>query len=395
MQNGSNTIDDLLKQATDSGDVPGVVALITNEDRDIYSGASGYRDPTTKQALEVDSVFWIASMTKAITCAAAMQLVEQGRLALDAPIGDVLSELKNPEVLTGFDGEGNPILRPAKGAITLRQLMTHTSGHSYEMWNEDILRFQQARGLPGIISCENAALRMPLVSDPGTKWEYSIAIDFVGKAIEAVSGQSLGAYLRDRIFAPLCMTDTSFVLSPEQRRRLVTMNARSDSGKLDPIAFEVPQQPEFEMGGGGLYGTAGDYAKFIRMILNKGWSNGYQILKPETVEQMSRNNMHDLCMSKLSTVMPASSNDVDFYPDQEKKWGLSFMINSQRTAEGRNAGSLAWAGLANTFFWIDPAARIGGVVMTQILPFVDPAALNLYHAVERAAYESIAAGGTF
>ncbi|CAN5466550.1 serine hydrolase domain-containing protein [soil metagenome] len=378
----------LVKQAADGRHVPGIVALATNAGETTYAGALGSRDAGKDDPMTMDSVFWIASMTKPLTSTAAMQLVEQGKLKLDDPIGKLLPELASPQVLEGFAEDGTPKLRPAKTAITLRHLLTHTAGFCYDMWNADMVRYMAHAGIPGIISCEHKALTIPLMNDPGTAWEYGINIDFVGKAVEAVSGKSLGTYLRDELFKPLGMKDTSFKLNGDQLRRRVSMHARKSETSFDVMPFEVPQEPQFEMGGGGLYGTASDYGQFIRMILNRGRSNGNQVLKPETVDLMSRNHMGALNMTKMHAAIPAVTNDVDVYPDQDKKWGLSFMINTQKTSEGRNAGSLAWAGLANTYFWIDPAAQVGGLVMTQILPFADPHVLGLLGGLERAVYGS-------
>ncbi len=207
------------------------------------------------------------------------------------------------------------------------------------------------------------------MTDPGTRWEYGTNIDFVGKAIEAVSGKKLDAYLRDQMFAPLGMSDTAFKIGDAQRKRLVAMHGRNPDGSLAPIPFELEQDPEFHMGGGGLYGTAGDYIKFTQMILNKGKGNGNQVLKPETVAMMGQNHIGDLTMTKMTSAVAFATNDVDLYPDMVKKWGLSFLINTARTPEGRSPGSLAWAGLANTYYWIDPARDITGVILMQVLPF--------------------------
>ncbi|MGA8601855.1 MAG: serine hydrolase domain-containing protein, partial [Beijerinckiaceae bacterium] len=289
----------------------------------------------------------------------------------------------------GFDESGAPKLRPAKNQITLRQLMTHTSGFCYDMWNADMSRYYEAANLPRVISCEKRALSAPLASEPGTRWEYSISIDFVGQAIEAASGKRLDAYLRDHIFAPLGMKDTSFKLSDDQRKRLVGMHARQPDGSLVPMPFEMPQEPEFHMGGGGLYSTAHDYIRFIRMILNKGTLDGNRVLKPETVATMAQNHIGELNMTKMHAAIPQVTNDVDLYPEQDKKWGLSFMINTQRTAEGRSAGSLAWAGLANTYYWIDPTRSVGGVILTQLFPFADKKVLELFGGFERAIYDKL------
>ncbi len=385
-------IDQILRQKSEAREIPGVVAMAATGSDVIYQGAFGKRDLSKDDAMTADSVFWIASMTKAITTAAGMQLVEQGKLSLDEPIGKLLPDLAAPQVLEGFDASGEPKLRPATKPITLRHLMTHTAGFAYNMWNGDCARYLEQKGIPAITTCQNAALNTPIMAEPGTCWEYGTNIDFVGKAIEAVSGRRLDAYLRDHLLAPLGMNDTGFKISDSMRKRLVGMHARGEDGSLAPIPFELEQEPEFHMGGGGLYGTAADYIKFTQMILNKGRGNGNQVLKPETVALMSQNNIGDLTMGKMTTVAPIYTNDVDLYPDIVKKWGLSFLINMAKTPEGRSAGSLAWAGLANTYFWIDPARDVAGVILMQLLPFADAKCLEAFAGFERGVYAGLDAG---
>ena len=385
-------IDQILREKSEAKEIPGVVAIAARGNETIYQGAFGTRDLSKDDAMTLDSVFWIASMTKAVTTAGAMQLVEQGKLDLDAAIGKLLPDLASPQVLEGFDAKGEPKLRPAKGAITLRQLMTHTAGFCYNMWNGDMAVYLDKTGIPAITTCKNDALKTPIMSDPGTRWEYGTNIDFVGKAIEATSGKRLDAYLRDHLFAPLGMNDTSFKISDAMRKRLVGMHARGEDGSLAAIPFELEQEPEFHMGGGGLYSTAGDYIKFCQMILNKGKGNGNQVLKAETVATMGQNHIGDLNMPKLTSVAPMYTNDVDLYPDMVKKWGLSFLINTAKTPEGRSPGSLAWAGLANTYYWIDPSRDVCGVILMQLLPFADGKCLDAFAGFERGIYAGLDAG---
>lgn len=388
----SAQIDQVLRAAAEAGEIPGVVAAAATSSDVIYQGAFGKRDLSKDQPMTGDSVFWIASMTKAVTTAAAMQLVEQGKLSLNDPIGKVLPDLASPQVLEGFGSDGAPKLRPAKGPITLRQLMTHTAGFCYDIWNGDMATYLEKTGTPGITTCQNAALKTPIMTDPGTRWEYGTNIDFVGKAVEAASGKKLDAYLRDHMFAPLGMTDTGFKISDAMRTRLVGMHARGPDGSLTPIPFELEQEPEFHMGGGGLYSTAHDYLQFTRMILNKGRGNGQQVLKPETVALMGQNHIGELQMTKLTTAAAPYSNDVDLFPDIVKKWGLSFMINTAKTPEGRSPGSLFWAGLANTYYWIDPARDVSGVILMQVLPFADHKCLAAFAGFERGVYASLDEG---
>jgi CubicO group peptidase (beta-lactamase class C family) len=385
-------IDQILRQKSDAKEIPGVVAMAANGKEVIYQGAFGKRDLGKDDAMTADSVFWIASMTKAVTTAGAMQLVEQGKLSLDEPIGKLLPDLASPQVLEGFDTKGEPRLRAANKPITLRQLMTHTAGFCYELWNSDKAAYLEKTGTPGITTCQNAALRTPLASDPGTRWEYGTNIDFVGKAVEAASGKRLDAYLRDHLFTPLGMSDTGFKITDDMRKRLVGMHVRGEDGTLAPLPFELEQNPEFHMGGGGLYSTAADYIKFCQMILNKGKGNGNQVLKAETVATMGQNHIGDINVTKMISSAPIYTNDVDLYPDQVKKWGLSFLINTAKTPEGRSPGSLAWAGLANTYFWIDPSRDVCGVILMQLLPFADGKCLEAFAGFERGVYAGLDAG---
>jgi CubicO group peptidase (beta-lactamase class C family) len=271
--------------------------------------------------------------------------------------------------------------------------MTHTAGFCYNMWNGDMTTYLEKAGIPPITTCKNDSLKTPIASDPGTRWEYGTNIDFVGKAVEAVSGKRLDAYLRDHLFAPLGMNDTGFKLTDSMRKRLVGMHARGPDGSLASIPFELEQEPEFHMGGGGLYGTAGDFIKFTQMILNKGRGNGNQVLKPETVATMSQNHIGELVVTKMTSAALMYTNDVDLYPDMVKKWGLSFLITTAKTPEGRSPGSLAWAGLANTYFWIDPARDVTGVILMQVLPFADQKCLEAFAGFERGVYAGLDAAG--
>ena len=382
-------IDAVLHTAVANGDVPGVVAAATDRKGTIYEGGFGERVLGSGSAMTTDTVGWIASMTKALTGTAAMQLVEQGRLELDRAAADWVPELGATQVLEGFDEAGQPVTRPPRRPITLRHLLTHTAGFAYEIWSEEVIRYQQAKGIPGIITCQKAALSTPLLFDPGERWEYGINIDWAGRMVEAASGRRLGAYLQENVFEPLDMRDTAFALRPDMRARLAKIHQRGADGSLAPLDLEIPQEPEFEMGGGGLYGTVGDYLKFVRMILNRGAANGHQVLQPETVDMMARNQMGECRVRAVKTAMPPLSNDAEFFPGMPKAWGLTFMINMEEAPTGRTAGSLAWAGLANSYYWIDPKKGVGGVYLTQILPFADEKSLPLFFAFEKAVYRHL------
>jgi len=384
-------VNALLKKATDSGDVPGVIAMATNRDGTLYEGAFGKRILGQDAAMTTDTVVWIASMTKALTGACAMQLVERGQLDLESAASKWVPDLAKVEVLEGFDAAGKPRTRKPKRPITLRHLLTHTAGFSYEIWSGDVQRCQQAHNLPGITTCQDAALRTPLLFDPGERWEYGINLDFVGKAVEAASGKKLGAVMKENLFEPLGMSDTAFKITPSMRQRLAKIHQRGADDQLTPqMELEIPQEPEFEMGGGGLYGTAGDYLKFVRMILNGGKGNGRSVLKADTVKTMSMNHIGETLVGPLKTAIPPLSNDLEVFPGMPKKWGLSFLINTEQAPSGRAAGSMAWGGLANTYFWIDPTNGLGGVYLTQVLPFADKKSLPLFGEFEAAVYRSVA-----
>jgi CubicO group peptidase (beta-lactamase class C family) len=383
------SLDSSFSQAVTAKKIPGVVAMAATDKAVLYQGAFGHRELGKPAPMTPDTVVWIASMTKAITSAAAMQLVERGKLALERPASEVVPALGGARVLEGFDDAGKPRLRAPKRPITLRHLLTHTSGFSYEIWSADIGRFQQVTGTPGITTCLNAALGTPLLFDPGDKWAYGIGIDWAGKMVEAVSGQRLDRYLQDNLLGPLGMKDTSFKISAAQRARLSAVHQRGEDGQLAPIEFGLPEEPEFYMGGGGLYGTVPDYINFCRMIINGGTLNGAQVLQKSTVDLMAQNHIGDLEVVPLRTAIPPLSHDVVLFPGMSKKWGLSFMINTQAAPGGRSANSLFWAGLANTFFWIDRSRRVCGVFASQLLPFCDGTALDLFGKFETAVYQNV------
>lgn len=383
-------IDRILDAGVTSGDVPGVLAVVVDDRQTLYEGAFGRRSLGDDQAMSLDTVIWYASMTKALVGAAAMQLIEQGRAGLDDPAARYLPELESPQVLEGFDAVGTPRLRPATRPITVRHLLTHTAGFGYDIWNADVNRYMADNGLPSLIECKRRSLLQPLVCDPGSRWEYGISIDWAGQLVEVLSGQSLRDYLRANLFDPVGMVDTDFILGASQRRRRAAIHQRHPDGALEVLAHEVNQDPEFHMGGGGCYGTVRDYAAFVQMIAAGGLArSGAQVLKPETVALMGKNAIGDLTAGVLEPILPTLAYPSDFFPGQDQKWGLSFLINPEPGPSGRSAGSLTWAGLANTYYWIDPVKRIGGVIATQILPFADPKVLALYGAFEQAVYRHL------
>ncbi len=380
-------IDQVLRDAVASGQVPGVTATAANADGVIHEAAFGRRSLAGDAAMTMDTVFRIASMTKAVTGAAAMQLVEQGKLDLDRPASEILPFLGQAQVLDGFDAAGEPKLRPAKGVVTLRNLLTHTAGFVYDTWNGDMNKYAAKTGLPAPRTGDIRALQAPLGFDPGTRWEYGINIDIAGRMVEVASGENLEAYFQNHIFGPLGMPDTGFVLQARWKDRMAQIHARDGNGGLTPIETAPPvENPLFYAGGGGLFSTSRDYLTFLRALMNGGALNGARILKPETVASMGQNHMGALNVQKMVTYNPRMSNDCELFPGMDKKWGLTFLINTQDVPGGRSAGSLAWAGLNNTYYWLDPKKQIAGVIMTQILPFADAAVLGLLDRFERAVY---------
>ena len=383
------SVDTMFSEAVESKKMPGIVAVAATDKGTVYEGAFGTREMGAKAPMTLDTVVWIASMTKAITATAAMQLVEKGKLNLERPAQDVVPEVGKARVLEGFDASGQPRLRAPKRPITLKHLLTHTAGYSYEIWRPEIAQYQQVTDTPGITTCTNAALTTPLLADPGARWDYGINIDWAGKMVEAAAGQRLDRYFQDNILGPLGMKDTSFKLSPSQRARLSAVHQRDDKGALAPVEFALPEDPEFLMGGGGLYGTAADYLAFAQMIMQGGTHKGAQVLRRETVDQMAQNHIGPLEIGAMTTAIPPLSNDVELFPGMSKKWGLSFLINTQTAPTGRSAGSLAWAGLANTYFWIDRTKRVCGVFLSQLLPFYDHTAIDLFGTFETEVYRAV------
>ena len=353
-------IDGVLKQAVDAKEVPGVVAMAATDKGKVYEGAFGTRDLGKGPDMTLDTFFRIASMTKAITCTAALQLVEQGKLKVDDPVPAIDPALSSPQVLDGFDAAGAPILRPVKRPITLRHLMTHTAGFSYEVWDGNTQRYVKVSGMPSTATGKVAALRMPLVFDPGDKWEYGVNIDWVGRIVESVSGQPIDAYFKDRIFGPLNMKDTGFVSSPEQRARQASVHQRQADGSLVPQPLETPFLPEFYAGGGGLYSTANDYLSFLQMLLNGGSFEGKTYLKPETFKMMA-----------TDYVAPGSGVERDFFyfPGDGFGFGLGLALrtdagNTKPSPPG-SVGELKWDGASGCYFVVDRKQDMFFVLMEQ------------------------------
>jgi methyl acetate hydrolase len=376
----------LMASAVEAADVPGAAMLVADRDGVLFAEAFGRRGVADNTPMTLDSLFWLASMTKAVTSAAAMQLVERGLLELDAPISALLPELGKPQVLMGFDANGTPRLRPAARPITLRHLLTHTAGFTYDTFSADMMRFRGEAGpaKPG----QRAGLNGPLLFDPGDGWEYGVSTDWVGLAVEAASGQRLDAYFAEHLFRPLKMTDTGFVFSPADKERVAALHLRGGDGSVSVIPSPVADAAEWEvlLGGAGLIGTGGDYVRFMRMILNKGMLDGVRVLKSETVDLMSENQVGSLLAGSAASIFPRGSNRPDLFPGMGNAWGLGFLINSLPGKGGRATGSLSWTGLANCYYWIDSTSGLCAVLLAQLLPFGDSKMLGLLESFETAIY---------
>ena len=374
-----------LQAAVDDGKISGAAAYVGNREGAISSLAVGSRDPVNGAAMREDSIFQIFSMTKAITTVAALQLVERGMLSLHTPIGDIVPELADAQVIDGFADDGSAKLRTADKPITLHHLLTHTSGLGYDFISETMMRARGPGGPPPPSSL--ASLSTPLLFDPGERWEYGISTDWAGRVVEAVSGKSLDAYFAENILEPLAMRDTAFKLNEEQTSRRATPMLVTDDGGYVPFPVDLlGEQPEFLSGGGGLSGTGSDYLRFSRMILNGGTLDGAQVLKPETVAEMTRNQIGTIRAGKMDSVVPMFAVANDMFPHMNPGWSYGFLINPEQGPNGRAAGTLSWAGIANTYYWIDPVNDIAAVLMMQFLPFAHPKAWDVLGAFERAVY---------
>jgi methyl acetate hydrolase len=377
----------LQRVVTGSPRVPGVVAMVTDRNETIYEGAAGERMLPEGKPMTTDSIFAIFSTTKAITGTAVLQLVEEGKLDLDAPAKNYVPEIGKIQVLEGFASDGKPILRAPKRDITTRMLLLHTAGFGYDFFNASYLRLANEHGQPSVITASMEALSTPLLFDPGDEWEYGSNIDWAGLVVEAIAGKRLGDVMRERIFEPLGMSSMSFSLTPETRARVARMHQREADGSLRALPeFELPGDPQVHMGGHGLYGTVGDYIRFIRMWLNDGAGPNGRVLKAETVAMAAQNHLGSKKIKGLPGMIPSLSNDAEFFPGMPKSWALTFMINDEDAPTGRPAGALAWAGLANLYYWIDRKNGMGGYWATQILPFADPTSVGGYLDFESAAY---------
>ena len=403
MATGTAALDTILEGVVRGpAGVPGVVALVTDRDGLRHAGVAGVRTLGAPDPMTLDTVLSAFSLTKAITGAALMQLVEAGRVDLDDPAGTYVPEIDAVRVLDGFDADGTPRLRPPRRPITVRHLLLHVGGFGYPFFNHDLRRYREAtrrNTTPDVAPDPHAHIRGPLLFDPGDRWEYGTGIDWAGRIVEVVRGQRLGDAFRDHLLGPLGMVDTRYAPTRSMHARLATMHRRLPSGEVvaergwsdRAPEVDVPPEPEVAHGGGGLFTTALDYARFLRMILAGGNAPGGRVLRPETVDLMAANGLGVLRSGGWHAADPSLTNAGEFLPGIAKGWGLTFQIALEDVPGRRRAGSLAWAGLGNLYFWIDRASGIAGFWGTQLLPFLDAASHGGFEAYEASAYGSMVA----
>lgn len=382
----SQQIDDVLQTAVARGDVPGVVGLVAGDGGVRFEGSAGKRAADADDPITPDTMVRIASMTKMITAVAALQLVEAGSLDLDATVDTYRPEFADLEVLVGFDGD-TPRLRAPRSRATVRQLTTHTAGLAYWFWDADVDRYEQVTGTPNIMPGDDAVFTSPLVFDPGARFEYGINFDWLGRVIEAVSGQSLDAYFATHITEPLGMRNTTARMSAEQRANSAPVHVRGDDGTWTVSDIDWAQHPDYWGGGHFLYSTPRDYLTFQRMLLGGGAVDDVRILDKASVDAAFTNQIGELYFPPaIQTAHPELSADVSLGPDL--KWGYGLLLNEAQQPGMRAAWSGAWAGLFNTHFWVDPSNRLTASLFSQLLPFAEPAAFQLYADFEQAVYAS-------
>jgi CubicO group peptidase (beta-lactamase class C family) len=383
-------IDSVLQAAVDGGVVPQVVAMAADEGGAIYEGAAGPRAAGEDGAVTPDTLFRIASMTKMVCTVAALQQVERGNLDLDAPVERYRPEFADLQVLEGFDGD-EPRLRAPAAKATVRQLASHTSGLTYWFWNADMVRYEELTGTGNAMSGKREMFTLPLVADPGSRFEYGINADWLGLVVEAVSGQTLDAYFAEHILGPLGMTQTTFLMSPEQRANSVPVHLRGESGAWEATELDWSQEPEWFAGGHGLYATPRDYLKFQRMLLGGGTLDGTKIVETASLDAAFSNQIGELDFPPaIATADPASTADFNAGPGY--KFGLGLLLNSEDQPGARKAGSGAWAGIFNSHYWVDRSSGVTGAIYSQTLPFAEPPVFQMYADFERALYASLDQG---
>ncbi|MFL9910939.1 serine hydrolase domain-containing protein [Paraburkholderia sp. RL17-337-BIB-A] len=367
-----------LDDAVSKGAVHGIAAVVVDRSGPLFHHAAGEAGQ--------HAMFRNASMTKAVATTAALQFVEKGLLSLDAAIESILPAFGQLQVLDGFDGD-KPRLRPPASKATVRQLMTHSAGLGYFFFNEKLMRYHELMGEPNPFTGLKRSLSVPLVNDPGTAWEYGTNTDWLGLIVEKLSGQSLGSYLKQHVYGPLGMHDSTFVPSAEQRGRLLRVMQRQVDGTLAPSKVDLPPTSEWDAAGHGSYGTVQDYGHFLQAWLN----DGACILEPATVQMALQNQLGQIKLPELvKSTVPGLSNDVPALPVPQS-WGLGFHLTLADVPGMRSRGTGDWASVFNSYYWIDRSKDIGAVLMTQLLPFFDMSVIETLIGFEMMVYQQVKA----
>jgi CubicO group peptidase (beta-lactamase class C family) len=383
-------IDELLERACAEGVVPGVVAMVADRDGVLYEGAAGALRVGDDAPATPDTMFRIASMTKALTSVAALQLVEQERLRLDQTVASVIPTFGALQLLEGFDGD-EPRLRKLSREPTIQHLLTHTSGLAYWFTNPDLLRWHEVTGAPDPFTGLRKCLDTPLVAEPGERWEYGVNTAWLGLVVEAVSGQPLEAYLAEHVFTPLGMADATFAPTDPQCKRLMAVHQRTPEGGLALSDFDMPAEPELAFGGEGAYATAGDYMRFLRAVLQGGELDGARILQPETVDLMFTDHLGGIPLPEvMESAIPELTNSVPSLPCRQG-WGLGLHLVLEDLPGMRRAGTGDWAGLFNSYYWIDPTSGVTAAIFTQLLPFFDGRMVETLMEFEQGIYAQLGA----
>jgi CubicO group peptidase (beta-lactamase class C family) len=378
---GRSLLSQYLAGAVERGDVPGVAALVVDRAGVLYEGAFGRLDVARHVNMPPNALFRIASMTKPVTSVAVMMLLEAGKLGLDDPVSKYLPAFENPRVISRFNAaDGTYETRAAKQPITIRHLMTHTSGIGYGFSSPIVLRLLQGT--------QKSETDLPLLHDPGDRWTYGASTRVLGQVIEKISGEPVDVFLRDRIFDPLKMSDTSFAVSPEKLARVVTVHRRVDDKLVEEPNAPTQQAPV--RGDGGLYSTARDYGTFLQMLLKGGSLGNAKLLSAKSVRMMGENQIGPIVVEEQPAADPARTRPFPLGAGRDK-FGLGFQIaaRDERYAKLRSPGSLSWAGIDNTHFWIDPNRHIAGVMLMQVLPFYDDACIRVLRGFEALVYRHL------